>query len=547
MERSPSFDEQAARSDSGSDSFEMAELDEIMVTPNPLRQDGYSYAPYILEQPDSDEESGDEESGNQALLGTGQRTRGRERSPPRGISVWAQVKSIVIETTPTLLLTTSGLLFTGEILNKVSHWKAMSRIDELIMIIPVVLNLKGNLEMNLSARLGTAANIGQLDKPSTRREIILGNLSLLQVQATVVSFVAACVAFLLGRVIPLPPGEEAEVAVVANVTASLVTRMTASYPDSATLHYPRVPRPIFPAGDKSSGLAEFIMVASTAMSSACLSSIILGSFMCLLIIGCRRFGLDPDNIAPPIAACLGDLVTLSILGLVSSLHLMVIDTPVPLIIVITLIAAAVGWIIVTQRNPHVRHLLLEGWAPLFLAMVISSGTGLVLDTFVSKYNGYALLAIVVTGLPGGIGSIFISRLSTALHAAALTMSSSLPSADDLRPKNVQPNPRLVMITLLLVAIPVEITFLAVVYALDWLRLSLVFMVVQVLFFWIDVAFALYLAFVTTNFLWKRDLDPDMYALPFHSAFMDLVGQLLLVACYEIASALGSRVLITQPS
>ena len=58
----------------------------------------------------------------------------------------------------------------------------MSQVDELIMIIPVVLNLKGNLEMNLSARLGTAANMGELDKPSLRRRIILGNLSLLQVQ-----------------------------------------------------------------------------------------------------------------------------------------------------------------------------------------------------------------------------------------------------------------------------------------------------------------------------------------------------------------------------
>lgn len=82
------------------------------------------------------------------------------------------------------------------------HWKAMVEIEELIMIVPVVLNLKGNLEMNLSARLGTAANMGELDKPSVRRKLILGNLSLLQVQATVVAFVAACVAFLLGRIMP---------------------------------------------------------------------------------------------------------------------------------------------------------------------------------------------------------------------------------------------------------------------------------------------------------------------------------------------------------
>ena len=78
----------------------------------------------------------------------------------------------------------------------------MSQIDELIMIIPVVLNLKGNLEMNLSARLGTSANMGELDKPSTRRTIILGNLTLLQVQATVVSFIAACVSFALSAFLP---------------------------------------------------------------------------------------------------------------------------------------------------------------------------------------------------------------------------------------------------------------------------------------------------------------------------------------------------------
>ena len=78
----------------------------------------------------------------------------------------------------------------------------MQRIDELIMIIPVVLNLKGNLEMNLSARLGTAANMGDLDIPSKRRSIILGNLTLLQVQATVVSFFAAVVAFIMSHVVP---------------------------------------------------------------------------------------------------------------------------------------------------------------------------------------------------------------------------------------------------------------------------------------------------------------------------------------------------------
>jgi len=33
----------------------------------------------------------------------------------------------------------------------------------------------------------------------------------------------------------------------------------------------------------------------------------------------------------------------------------------------------------------------------------------------------------------------------------------------------------------------------------------------------------------------------MYALPIHSAMMDLVGQSLLVLCFEIVSLLGGRV------
>jgi len=109
------------------------------------------------------------------------------------------------------------------------RWRAMREVDQLIMIIPVVLNLKGNLEMNLSARLGTAANVGELDDPVVRRKMIFGNLTLLQVQATVVSFVAACVSFLLGFVVPrseVPAQTQGEATArdVVNVLVDLAVR-----------------------------------------------------------------------------------------------------------------------------------------------------------------------------------------------------------------------------------------------------------------------------------------------------------------------------------
>lgn len=126
----------------------------------------------------------------------------------------------------------------------------MARVDELIMIIPVILNLKGNLEMNLSARLGTAANIGELDKPSVRRSLITGNLTLLQVQATVVSFVAAVVSFLIGRIIPNPPAEEAEPTSGSWSGPTIFTR------NAPAFRHRRRPRPALPPKSNPSGLTE---------------------------------------------------------------------------------------------------------------------------------------------------------------------------------------------------------------------------------------------------------------------------------------------------
>ncbi|KAJ3728229.1 solute carrier family 41 member 1 [Lentinula raphanica] len=440
---------------------------------------------------------------------------------------WLQVKDIVTEAAPTLLFTTIGLLFTGELLDHVSRWRAMREVDQLIMIIPVVLNLKGNLEMNLSARLGTAANVGELDEPHIRRRIIIGNLTLLQVQATVVSFVAACVSFILGFIIPR-----------AEIPA---TPPAESTPDTHQLLrlLRRRPRPTLPPVDTSRkfGIHSFFMVVSTAMSAACLSSLILGSFMCTLIVLCRRYGRDPDNIAPPIASCLGDLVTLLLIGIISTLLIPFLNGFLPILVVVAVLVSFFFCLAATYRNTYVKDLIKQGWVPLFGAMIISSTTGIVLDLFVSRYEGFALLAVVISGLPGSVGSIFISRLSTALHTVAL---SAAPSGT-LRPSrhSSEPSSNLVMVILILITIPVEIIFLSVLHGLGWLHPPFLFIAFSVVFFCCAVTASLFIARLLTHFLWARNLDPDTYALPIHSALMDLIGQLLLVLCFEIVTLLGA--------
>jgi solute carrier family 41 len=128
----------------------------------------------------------------------------------------------------------------------------MASVNELIAIVPVILNLKGNIEMNLSARLGTASNMGDLDIPSVRNNIILGNLALLQVQAAVVSFIAASFSFLLTTIVPGAGENPSEPLLAESRDPFRHSRSTAHH------HSLRRPRPTLPVGASTSGFNEYI-------------------------------------------------------------------------------------------------------------------------------------------------------------------------------------------------------------------------------------------------------------------------------------------------
>lgn len=119
-----------------------------------------------------------------------------------------------------------------------------------------------------------------------------------------------------------------------------------------------------------------------------------------------------------------------------------------------------------------------------------------------------------------------------------------------------------MITLILVTIPVEIIFLITLRWLGWLHPPIIFVAISIIFFCIAVSIQSIISIITdrisfhyvcqvssslviarslTSFLWSKNLDPDMYAMPIHSSLMDLIGQLLLVLCFEIVAFVGSRI------
>uniref|UniRef100_A0A8C5ZE04 Solute carrier family 41 member n=1 Tax=Marmota marmota marmota TaxID=9994 RepID=A0A8C5ZE04_MARMA len=151
--------------------------------------------------------------------------------------------------------------------------------------------------------------------------------------------------------------------------------------------------------------------------------------MACIVIGAQRLGVNPDNIATPIAASLGDLITLSILAVVSSFFYKHTDSWLlaPLVC-LGFVALTPLWVVLAKRNPPITRVLKFGWVPIILAMVISSFGGLILSRTLSEqqYRGMAVLTPVICGVGGNLVAIQSSRISTYLHVRSTPGVLPLP-------------------------------------------------------------------------------------------------------------------------
>ncbi|XP_063116282.1 solute carrier family 41 member 3 isoform X4 [Cavia porcellus] len=296
-------------------------------------------------------------------------------------------------------------------------------------------------------------------------------------------------------------------------------------------------------------LAKVALLCASSVLTAFLAAFALGMLMVCIVVGARKVGVNPDNIATPIAASLGDLITLSILALVSSFFYRHKDTwyltPLVCIGFITLIPL---WVCIVKQNPPVMKILKFGWFPIILAMVISSFGGLILSKTISKhqYKGMAIFTPVVCGVGGNLVAIQTSRISTYLHIW------STPGILPLQMKKFWPNPCSIFCTseinsksarvLLFLVIPGHLIFFYIIYLVEGQSVtnSKTFMVLYLLAGLIQVTILLYLAEVLVRLTWYQALDPDNHCIPYLTGLGDLLGTGLLALCFIISWVLRSK-------
>lgn len=278
---------------------------------------------------------------------------------------------IIREVLPGIVLSGLGMTATGILLDKVADWAVFKEIPVLFILVPPLLGLKGNLEMTLASRLSTAANGHVFDTWPRAKRYILCNISLLLIQAIVVAVIAAFVALALGLM----------------------------------------------SSQETSGIDALLMMCVT-MLTAFVSGGVNSVLMSALIYKCFRCGINPDNIATPIAASLGDFVTLVLLASFGNAILVDINpdarVPMLLVVVAVILVTLPFWIRRVRQVPEISRVLVNGWVPLFVGMGCSSLGGVILENFVSTYPGIAALTPTLCGVGGGLASVHACRMCTSV-------------------------------------------------------------------------------------------------------------------------------------
>ncbi|CAF4902677.1 unnamed protein product [Pieris macdunnoughi] len=391
-----------------------------------------------------------------------------------------------------------GTIGAGLVLGSVRGWDVFVEVSAIFVLVPSLSGLKGNLDMCLASRLSTQANLGNMDSPREVISMVVGNISLVQVQAIVA-------------------------ATVVSLFAIVVNTIT----------------------DRELNGNYVLLIISSAIFTATTTCFVLDFVMVMVIFGSQKFKVNPDNVATPLAASIGDIVSNSVLAVTAQYMFEQIKKSLwqPITLLCVYYCLLPVWVFIVWRNKYTKTVLTTGWTPVISALFISGIGGIVLDQAVDRYPAYEVFQPIVNGIGGNLVCVQSSRLATHLHQTAIpgvlpentriiewpwkTLFFGTPAAKVAR-------------MLLVLAVCGQIVFMIVadfVYQ-GFVTIQVFFGVTYVMCSVVQVMVLLYLAYILVHFMWQKKKDPDNAAIPYLTALGDLLGSVFLGLAFVILSIFG---------
>ncbi|KAH8295452.1 hypothetical protein KR018_011349, partial [Drosophila ironensis] len=388
-----------------------------------------------------------------------------------------------------------GTITAGLLLGNVQDWRVYRELNELFVLVAVLCGLKGNLDMCLAARVCTQCNLGQLSNREAIVQVIVGNMALVQLQA-----------------------------IVCATSLSMVTMLVSWLLHQDPQNFKHLPT-----------------LTAAALVTSSTSCFVLDSILMCVVLFSHRYRFNPDYMATPIVASIGDVMTIGMLSFSAAKLHERSDSRYWVAICLMLAYVVILlplWLAVVLRNTYVRPLLKDSWVPVLGALCISQIAGFLLSFTVNDFRGLAMFSPIINGIGGNLTSVQANNMGSILYQRSDL--GTLP--EDTRilewPHRVYflgtPYSRVSRI-LIAISVPGNV---ALVFAADYLYMShstvrWCFVVAFVVTSLLQLLILLWVAHMLVHILWRRKIDTDSAAIPYLTALGDSLGTALLLIMFHL--------------
>lgn len=385
------------------------------------------------------------------------------------------IAEILLQATPVVIITSIGELFAGSILGKM-HAR-LDIIPGLIILVPAIMGLRGNIGTALGSRISSSLHIGLISGRFSFNKFNLSNIG-------------------AGFSLSLA------VSIIIGVFARLACQL---------FGLPSIP------------LVNLLVIAILASAMA---SLVLIPFTVTLTYFAFNRRLDPDNIVAPIIGMVGDVITVAVVFVAADIVLRFkIDDVWSL-----LLLPAVPMIVRRMPNRYrLMNIIKQSIPILILCTVLGVLAGIYLHWQYEKFYlvpGLLILVPQIIAKAGSIGGIFGARFASGLHLGYMRPYRM----NDYVVKNFFGS---IALAILIAPIVTVITKVGA----DIFDIPIVpfmpLLLINVFAILVITLLVITLDFVTASLSYRIRIDPSNSVIPIVTSFGDIIGTVVLVLAISL--------------